>query len=85
MESEEFDYGKKNENSILGQLNMKTVVLDLLLVGRKITDWKLGLKSRQYVAWIKAIQFFFHEVGMFDHLTQEPPTNSTKAKWIMDD
>ena len=37
---------KKNEDFILGQPNMKVVVLDLLLVGGKIADWKFNLDVR---------------------------------------
>ena len=44
------DFEKKNEESILGQPSMKAVVSELLPVGGKITDRKLDLESRQYIA-----------------------------------
>ena len=50
---------KKNEESILRQPKVRAVVSDLLPVGGKITDRKLDLEGRQYVAWKRAIQFFF--------------------------
>ena len=64
---------------------MRIVLSDLLSVSGKIIDRKLDLEGRQYVAWKRAIQFFFDEVGMLDHLIQEPPMNSINAKWIVDD
>ena len=35
------------------------------------------------IAWKKAIQFFFDEVGMSNNLFEEISTNSAKAKWKM--
>ena len=46
MEFEESDSDKKNEESILEQLNMMVVVLDLLLVSGKIIDQNLELEGR---------------------------------------
>ena len=46
MESGGSNSGKKNENSILGQPPTRTVVSDLLPVGRKITDQKLDLEGQ---------------------------------------
>ena len=55
----------------------------LFYFGGKNTNQKLDLECQQYIICKRAIQLFFDEVGMFDHLTQEPPTNSTKTKWIV--
>ena len=85
MESRGSHSSKKNENSILGQPNMRIVVSNLLPIDGKITDRILDLKGQQYVVWKKAIQFFFDEIGMSNNLTQESPMNSTKVKWIVND
>ena len=70
MDSRGFDFGKKKGDSILGQPNIKTIVLDLLLVGGKLINQKLDLDKWQYVAWKRVIQCFFDKVGMSDHLNQ---------------
>ena len=70
MESRGFDSSRKNEDSILGQPNMRVVVLDLFSIGGKITNRKLDLEGGQYVPWKSVVHFFFDEVSMLDHLTQ---------------
>ena len=39
------DSDKKPKDPILGQPNIRTIVLDLLLIDGKIIDWKLDLDS----------------------------------------
>ena len=70
MESQGSDFSEKNEESILRQSNMKAMILELLPISGKITDQKLDLEGRQYIAWRRAIQFFFDEVDMSNHLTR---------------
>ena len=55
MDSEGSNFGKKNEDSILGQPNMKTIVSNLISASRKITDQKLDLDGQQYVAWKRVV------------------------------
>ena len=45
MDFEISNSSKKNEESVLPQLNIKIVVLDLFLVGGKIANQKLDLDN----------------------------------------
>ena len=45
MESGRFNFGKRNEDSILRQLNMRIMVSDWLSIDRKITSQKLALEG----------------------------------------
>ena len=63
----------------------KSIFSDLILVKDKVTYQKLDVEDWQYIAWKRAIQYYFDEVGMSNHLTKQPPTNGTNAKWVMED
>ena len=59
------------------------VITDVVPIMSKITEHKLH--GPNYLAWSKTIRIYLRSIAMDTHLTDEPPTDNTRAAWLRDD
>ena len=58
-------------------------VVDMIPVMSKITEQKLN--GSNYIAWSKTVRVYLRSIEKDDHLTNDPPTDTTRQTWLRDD
>ena len=56
---------------------------EVVLMMSKITEDKLT--GPNYLDWSKIISLYLRSIRMASHLTEDPPTEDSKDRWLEDD